>query len=37
MNVEQGPLWGCDRECGARADTMTPALALFIGGEVHAA
>ena len=32
MSVEQGPLWGCDRECTWRADTMMTELALRLGG-----
>ena len=33
MNAEQGPLWGCDRECGLRADATMIAFSQWIGGE----
>ena len=32
MSAEQGPLWGCDRELAAGADTMTMELARWFGG-----
>ena len=33
MKAEQGPLWGCDPECGSRADTTTPKSYGRFGGE----
>jgi hypothetical protein len=32
MKAEQGPLWGCDPECGLGADTKTFVLAGWFGG-----